>query len=52
MLNIFIDPTDNSEENEHIELVVSQLEESDAEKRIESELGKDKMISVCIYMRM
>ena len=32
MLNIFIDPTDTSEGNEHIQRVVSQLEESDADK--------------------
>ena len=49
MLNIFIDPTDTIEENEHRQLVVSQLEESDAEKRIESELGKDKMIFLYAY---
>ena len=46
MLNIFRDPTDTSEENEDILSVVSQLEESDAEKGIESELGKDKIIFV------
>ena len=49
MLNIFIDPTDTSEENEHIQLVVSQLEESDAEKGIESELGEDKMTFLYAY---
>ena len=49
MLNIFIEPTDTSEENEHIQLVVSQLQESDAEKGIESELGKDKMIFIYAY---
>ena len=49
VLNVFIDPTDTSEENEHIQLVVSQLEESDAEKGIESELDKDKMIFLYAY---
>ena len=49
MLNIFIYPTDTSQENEDIQSVVSQLEEGDAEKGIESELCKDKIIFVYAY---
>ena len=45
----FIDPTDTSEENEDTQSVVSQLEESDAQKGIEGELGKDKIILVYAY---
>ena len=49
MLNIFIDPADTYKDNEDMQLVVSQLEESDAEKGVESQQGKDKLICVYAY---
>ena len=49
MLNIFIYPTDTSEENEETQSVVSQTEKSDAEKGVERELDKDSIIFVYAY---
>ena len=49
VLNIFINTTDTSDDNEDTQSVVSEAEENDRVKECDSELCKANILFVCTY---